>query len=48
VNGEGLRAWPAVGDTPEVMEVGDRTEPVSVAGDPAKFAFFERFLTKKR
>jgi carboxylesterase type B len=47
-NGKGLPVWPADGGTPEVMEVGDRTEPVPVAGDAAKFAFFERFLTRKR
>jgi para-nitrobenzyl esterase len=47
-NGKGLRAWPPVGAKPEVMEVGDRTEPVPVAGDAAKLAFFEKFLTSRR
>jgi para-nitrobenzyl esterase len=47
-NGKGLTAWPAVGDKPEVMEVGDNTEPVPLAGDAVKVAFFEKFLTKNR
>jgi len=44
-NGKGLPRWSPVGDKPEVMEVGDKTEPVPLAGDAAKYAFFERFLT---
>ena len=44
-NGKGLPRWDPVGDKPEVMEVGDKTEPVPLAGDAAKYAFFERFLT---
>ena len=43
-NGPGLPHWPEVDEKPLVMEVGDRTEPVPLAGDPAKVAFFERFL----
>ena len=46
-NGKGLKIWPEAGDKPEVMEVGDKTGPVPVAGDAAKFAFFEKFLTGK-
>jgi para-nitrobenzyl esterase len=43
-NGRGLPRWDPVGAKPEVMEVGDRTAPVPVVADPAKLAFFERFL----
>jgi para-nitrobenzyl esterase len=45
-NGKGLAAWPAVGEKPEIMEVGDRTGTIAVAGSQAKFKFFETFLTK--
>jgi carboxylesterase type B len=47
-NGKGLKAWPAVADKPEVMELGDKTEAVPLSGSEAKFAFFEKFLTRKR
>jgi para-nitrobenzyl esterase len=47
-NGKGLKAWPAVGANQEVMELGDKTGPVPVAGNATKFAFFEKFLTAKR
>ena len=43
-NGKALPRWDPVGDKPEVMEVGDKTEPVPLAGDAAKYAFFEKFL----
>jgi carboxylesterase type B/glyoxylase-like metal-dependent hydrolase (beta-lactamase superfamily II) len=45
-NGRGLARWDAVGNKPEVMEVGDKTGPVPLAGDALKLAFFERFLTR--
>jgi para-nitrobenzyl esterase len=45
-NGKGLAAWAPINENPEVMEVGDRTGPTAVAGSPAKFRFFETFLTK--
>ena len=45
-NGKGLPRWSAVGDKHEVMELGDKTGPVAVAGSPEKFKFFETFLTK--
>ena len=45
-NGKGLPSWPAVGEKPEVMEVGDLNQPVSVSGSSAKFAFFEKFLVQ--
>jgi para-nitrobenzyl esterase len=45
-NGKGLAPWAPMNETPEVMEVGDRTGPTSVAGSPAKFRFFETFLAK--
>ena len=43
-NGPGLPSWPAVGETPEVMELGDRTMPVPAAGSAEKLAFFRAFL----
>ena len=45
-NGKGLAAWAAVSEKPEIMEVGDKTQPIPVAGSPTKFQFFEPFLTK--
>ena len=45
-NGEGLPLWPAVDDKPQVMEVGDKTQPVPLADSPAKIRFFEELLTK--
>jgi carboxylesterase type B len=44
-NGKGLPRWDPVGATPEVMEVGDKTARVPLAGDAAKYGFFEKFLT---
>ena len=44
-NGKGLPRWNPVGDKPEVMEVGDVMEPVPLAGDTAKYTFFEKFLS---
>jgi carboxylesterase type B len=46
-NGNGLPPWPAIGDEPKIMEVGDKMEPISVAGSPAKFAFFKNYLLKE-
>jgi len=46
-NGKGLPHWPAVGETAgTTMEVGDRNAPVPVAGDQAKLAFWEKYLSK--
>ncbi len=45
-NGSGLPAWPAISDEPKIMEVGDKTEPISVAGSKAKFEFFKTYLLK--
>jgi para-nitrobenzyl esterase len=45
-NGKGLAPWAPVDEKPEIMEVGDETGPIRVAGSPAKFTFFETFLTK--
>ena len=47
-NGKGLAAWPAVGEKPEVMELGDKTGPVSAAGSDAKYKFLEAFLMKAK
>lgn len=46
-NGKGLPRWDAVGDKPEVMELGDRNEMVGAAGSTEKFRFFEKVLTKQ-
>jgi para-nitrobenzyl esterase len=43
-NGKGLPAWAPVGADHVVMEVGDKTAVVPLTGDPARFAFFEKFL----
>jgi carboxylesterase type B len=45
-NGNGLPRWSPVGDKPEIMEVGDKCGSIPPAGDAARFAFFERFLTR--
>ena len=34
----------AIGDKKEILELGDKTAPTSVAGSLAKFHFFEKFL----
>jgi para-nitrobenzyl esterase len=46
-NGKDLPRWQAVGDETEIMEVGDKTTPIAVAGTPAKFKFFEKYLLEK-
>jgi para-nitrobenzyl esterase len=43
-NGKGLPAWPAVDDKRQVMELGDKTQPIPLADSPEKFRFFEKFL----
>ncbi len=43
-NGKGVPAWAPVGADHVVMEVGDKTAAVPVTADPARFAFFEKFL----
>lgn len=45
-NGKGLPHWPAVDDKPQVMELGDKTQPIPLAGSPEKIQFFEGFLSK--
>jgi len=45
-NGKGLPAWPAVGDKPETMEVGDVTAPIPLAGSAAKLQFLEKALMR--
>ncbi len=48
-NGSGLARWPAVSEgAPTSFEVGDRFAAIPVAGDAAKFAFFQAFLVKPR
>lgn len=43
-NGPGLPRWQPIGAKPEILEVGDKTAPIPVAGSPAKFEFFEKYL----
>jgi carboxylesterase type B len=43
-NGKGLPHWPAIGDEPLIMELGDKMDTIPVAGSPAKFAFFRNYL----
>ena len=43
-NGKGLPHWPEAGEKPEIMEVGDKTAPISAAGTSDKFRFFEKYL----
>jgi para-nitrobenzyl esterase len=43
-NGKNLPPWQAIGNKTEILEVGDKTAPISVAGSPAKFRFFEKYL----
>jgi para-nitrobenzyl esterase len=45
-NGPGLPKWAPAGATPELMEVGDKTAPIPVTDSAAKFAFFEKFLSR--
>lgn len=45
-NGKGLAHWAPVGEKPQIMELGDKTGPIAVAGSPAKFQFFEAFLRR--
>ena len=44
-NGKGLPAWPAVDEKPQVMELGDKTQPIPLADSPAKIGFFKKFIT---
>jgi para-nitrobenzyl esterase len=43
-NGKDLPQWRAIGNETEILEVGDKTAPISVAGSPAKVRFFEKHL----
>jgi para-nitrobenzyl esterase len=43
-NGKDLPPWQAISNKTEILEVGDKTAPASVAGSPAKFSFFEKYL----
>lgn len=45
-DGPSLARWDPVGASPVVMAVGDQMGPVPVAWTPARFAFFETFLTE--
>jgi len=47
-NGPGLPVWTAIGEKPEIMEVGDTTGAIPVAGSPVKIEFFEAFLSQSR
>ena len=45
-NGKGLPYCPAANTKPEVMELGDRTAPVPLAGNQARVAFFKQYLSR--
>jgi carboxylesterase type B len=45
-NGPGLTVWPAVGDKPMVMELGDKNAPVPAAGTEERSAFWEKALLR--
>jgi carboxylesterase type B len=45
-NGPGLPVWPAIGDKPEVMQVGDKNAPVPAAGTVERSAFWEKALLR--
>jgi para-nitrobenzyl esterase len=48
-NGKGLAHWPSVKEQPgTTFEVGDKMAVIPVAGDKAKLAFWEAFLSKPR
>ena len=44
-NGKGLPAWPAVDEKLQVMELGDKTQPIPLADSSAKIGFFKKVLT---
>jgi para-nitrobenzyl esterase len=46
-NGKGLRRWNPVGETPQLMEVGNEFKEVPVAGSDAKFDFWRSVLTSQ-
>jgi carboxylesterase type B len=46
-NGKGLPQWDVVGEKREVMEVGDKTMPIPLVSDAAKYTFFEKYLMGK-
>jgi para-nitrobenzyl esterase len=45
-NGPGLPVWPAIGDKPEIMQVGDKNAPVPAASTAERSAFWEKFLIR--
>ena len=46
-NGKGLPHWPSVAEKPETtMELGDKNEPISVAGNKEKFALMKTILRR--
>lgn len=46
-NGPGLAHWPSTSEDPgTTMEVGDKYEPIPVAGDKAKLQFFEEYFAR--
>ena len=47
-NGKLLPKWPFAGDIPEVMEIGDKNNPIPAASSTARYAFFEKYLMEKR
>ena len=45
-NGNGLAAWPEVGEKKQVMELGDVTQPFPMAGSDAQYDFFKKVLSR--
>jgi len=45
-NGKGLPHWPAVGEKPETMQVGDNPGPIPIAADPAKIEFWKQYFAE--
>jgi carboxylesterase type B len=45
-NGKGLTVWPAVGEKPETMEIGDKPGAIPSAGSAEKLAFWQKILVK--
>jgi para-nitrobenzyl esterase len=45
-NGVGLPLWHSNSDKPEIMEVGDKTQPIPLASTAARVDFLKGFLTQ--
>ena len=48
-NGNGLLHWASVSAAPDMtMELGDKNQSISIAGNRAKEAFFREYFSKPR